>query len=173
MVDVAFAESLGPYPVARLPEVQFGDPAAVELDNVEHRHSRVAGAPVYPVCVEAQSDVFWIGAEHHVMELAGGVSQLDVVVVGGLSKPGLIANFPSLYRGKHLAHPCVSHTRGCVIEASAESGQAMLDIDGEPRGFLPARIELLPKAIGLFGLPRYVSDPTGSDRPTWLDEAET
>jgi YegS/Rv2252/BmrU family lipid kinase len=78
---------------------------------------------------------------------------LDVVIVGGLSKPRLIANFPSIYAGTHLDHPAVSQHRGVLFEAEAIEGHAPLDVDGEPLGHLPVRAQLLPKAIGLFGLP--------------------
>jgi diacylglycerol kinase (ATP) len=77
----------------------------------------------------------------------------DVVVVGGLSKPRLIAHFPSIYAGRHLDHPAVCQHRGVLVEIEALDGEGPLDVDGEPLGRLPAHIELLPKAIGLFGLP--------------------
>ncbi len=78
---------------------------------------------------------------------------LDVVVVGALSRPGLIARFPALYRGAHLQMKSVSHRQGSVVEVLAEPGEVMLDIDGEPLGYLPARFEVLPGAIHLFGVP--------------------
>jgi YegS/Rv2252/BmrU family lipid kinase len=77
---------------------------------------------------------------------------LYVVVVGYMSKPRLIANFPSIYRGTHLDHPAVSVHRGRRIDADGVPGEVWLDIDGEPLGTLPATIELLPSAITLFGV---------------------
>jgi diacylglycerol kinase family enzyme len=78
---------------------------------------------------------------------------LEVVLVSGLSKPRLVANFPSIYRGAHFSHPNVSHHRGVKIEADIVSGRALLDVDGEQPGLLPAVVEVRPKAIGLFGQP--------------------
>jgi diacylglycerol kinase family enzyme len=77
----------------------------------------------------------------------------EVVVVEALSKVRLVANFPSIYRGAHLAHPAVHHYRGGRVSLEVLSGEGLLDVDGEPLGVLPAEIELLPKALGLFGLP--------------------
>jgi YegS/Rv2252/BmrU family lipid kinase len=78
---------------------------------------------------------------------------LEVVVIGDLSKPRLIANLPSIYRGTHVTHPKVTLHRGTRIEAQVLSGEALLDVDGEPLGLLPVTIEVVPKAIQLFGLP--------------------
>jgi YegS/Rv2252/BmrU family lipid kinase len=78
---------------------------------------------------------------------------LELVLVSGLSKPRLVANFPSIYRGAHFSHPNVSHHRGVKIEADIVSGRALLDVDGEQPGLLPAVVEVRPKAIGLFGQP--------------------
>ena len=72
---------------------------------------------------------------------------IDLVVIGELSKPRLVANFPSLYRGTHLSHPAVVEARGSVLEVIAAPGQVWLDLDGEALGTLPATIRVLPRAI--------------------------
>ena len=78
---------------------------------------------------------------------------LSVVIVGDLSKPRLVANLPSLYRGAHLSHPAVTSLVGKRLEATALSGEALLDVDGEPLGALPASMEIRPSALELFGVP--------------------
>lgn len=78
---------------------------------------------------------------------------LDLVVIAGLPKPALLANFPSIYRGRHLDHPAVSLQRGVGIEAEAAPGRVWLDVDGEPLGTLPARIDLQAGAL------RILADP--------------
>jgi diacylglycerol kinase family enzyme len=40
-----------------------------------------------------------------------------------------------------------------VIEADAPPGEIALEIDGEPLGTLPARIEVLPRALTVYGPP--------------------
>jgi diacylglycerol kinase (ATP) len=79
---------------------------------------------------------------------------LDLVVIGEMTKPALVAALPSLYQGTHLANPSVSVLRARVIEArpaSADSPPVWFDVDGEGLGMLPIRIELLPRVVTLFG----------------------
>jgi diacylglycerol kinase family enzyme len=68
---------------------------------------------------------------------------LDVVVVPELGKARLLAKLPTIYRGEHLKDPATQLHRGRVLEAE--------DVDGEPLGTLPARIEILPGALTLIG----------------------
>jgi len=77
--------------------------------------------------------------------------KFDVVVVPERSKLRLAAGLPGLYRGLHVDDPNNIITRGTTVEADAEPGRVWLDIDGEPLGTLPARIEALPEALTLFG----------------------
>jgi len=77
----------------------------------------------------------------------------DVVVVAGLSKPRLVARLPSLYRGSHLRHASVSVHRGSRVEVELLSGSSWVDVDGEPLGSPPVKMELLPAAVRLFGVP--------------------
>ena len=76
----------------------------------------------------------------------------DVVVISEMSKVELLRNLPSLYRGTHLSHPAVSVVRGREVEAEAEHGGVLLDVDGEPLGSLPLQIECRPGVITLFGV---------------------
>jgi diacylglycerol kinase (ATP) len=76
----------------------------------------------------------------------------DVVFVGALSRLHALALFPLLFWGRHLRDPRVQWRRGRSIELSADS-DVWLEADGEPLGTLPARIELLPRALTLCGVP--------------------
>lgn len=79
----------------------------------------------------------------------------DVVIGRHTPKPALLALLPRLYGGSHMEHPIVSVHRGLRIEAEArDGGEVLIDVDGEPLGRLPVEIELLPKAIALFGVPK-------------------
>ncbi len=77
---------------------------------------------------------------------------LEVVVVPGLGRLRLLANFPSIYRGRHVDHPDVVHRRARRVVADAEPGRVLLDVDGEALGSLPAEIEILPASLTLFGV---------------------
>jgi len=79
---------------------------------------------------------------------------LSVLIVSWMSKPRLVANLPSLYRGAHVAHPSVTVRSGKHVEARSLRGDALLDVDGEPLGALPAAFEIVPSALELFGVER-------------------
>ena len=86
----------------------------------------------------------------------------DVVVVGALSRSQLLVNFPALYRGTHISHPAVAVHRGVRVHARVRgSAPVYIDADGEPLGGLPASVELLPRAIRLFGVPVATTRPSG------------
>jgi YegS/Rv2252/BmrU family lipid kinase len=96
----------------------------------------------------------WFGAGMHVApEASLDDGLLDVVVVGALSKPALLAKLPKIYKGSHLRDPAVRLLRGRVIEADAPAGRVPLELDGEPLGTLPARFEVLPRALRVVAPP--------------------
>jgi diacylglycerol kinase family enzyme len=63
----------------------------------------------------------------------------------------LAMKMPRLYSGSHFDIPQVHHSRGRLVEISGLGGRVPVDVDGEPRGTLPARIEVLPGALTLWG----------------------
>ncbi len=108
----------------------------------------VDGSPV--LCAVANGG--WFGGGMHVApdaRLDDGL--LDVVVVSQVSTAGLIKRLPTLYRGTHVNDPIVSQLRGRVVEAEAEPGSVPLEVDGDPLGTLPIRVELVPGALSLLG----------------------
>lgn len=76
---------------------------------------------------------------------------LDVVIIRDLPIRKLISKLPLIYAGTHLSDPAAVAHRGRVIEAVAEPGVVKLELDGEPLGTLPARYEVLPGALRVFG----------------------
>jgi diacylglycerol kinase (ATP) len=71
---------------------------------------------------------------------------LDVTVIGAMSKPQFLANFPKVFRGTHVSHPKVTTLRGKSFEVSADRGLEVY-ADGEHVGPLPATFEVVPKAL--------------------------
>jgi diacylglycerol kinase (ATP) len=101
-----------------------------------------------PVVLGTAANGRWFGAGMHIApEASLDDGLLDVVVVGDLSRPALLAKLPKLYAGTHLSDPAVSLLRGRLIEADAPEGRVPLELDGEPLGELPARFEVLPRAL--------------------------
>ncbi len=80
---------------------------------------------------------------------------IDLVIVRRMSKIALVRALPSLYLGTHLSNPAVSVHRARVVEAvpvgDAAASPVWIDVDGEGLGTLPLRVELLPRAVTLFG----------------------
>ena len=108
---------------------------------------------------EARDLDAWLVAVGNARGYAGGMritpdarlddGELDVCVVGAVSRAGFLRAFPRVFRGTHTSHPAVSMFRGKVIElASLESaGTNELYGSGERIGPLPARMEAVPGAL--------------------------
>lgn len=76
----------------------------------------------------------------------------DVVVVRAAGKLGLIWDLRLLYGGHHRDHHAITIQRGAsvVVEpAGGEENVALIEVDGEPIGRIPARFEMLPAALKL------------------------
>lgn len=70
--------------------------------------------------------------------------QIDVAVVGKLSRAALLRFFPSVFSGRHARNKRVTFLRGAVV--TIEGGGAVMG-DGEPLGPMPCRCEIVPSAL--------------------------
>ena len=75
----------------------------------------------------------------------------DLLLVGDLSRWRLLTRFPRIYQGKLDGVPGVEQRRVRSLRASAGAAQVLMNIDGEPLGELPVRIEMLPSALTMLG----------------------
>lgn len=79
----------------------------------------------------------------------------DIVIVRGASKPSLIRDLRLIYSGAHRDHPACTFLRGRTVEVEPLDGLAsncaLLDIDGECPGAIPATFTILPRALSLRG----------------------
>jgi YegS/Rv2252/BmrU family lipid kinase len=71
---------------------------------------------------------------------------LDVVLTDGATRWELVRELPGIRRGAHLGHPKVSTVRGREIEIASDRPLAV-EVDGEPAGYTPARLTVLPAAV--------------------------
>ncbi|MCC6231202.1 MAG: diacylglycerol kinase family lipid kinase [Verrucomicrobiales bacterium] len=85
---------------------------------------------------------------------------LDVLILSGLSRWQLAAQFVRLVRGTHLNHPAVRHVhaREIVIEpevgTQSDGGSAVpMQLDGDLAGAAPAQIRVLPHHVSVIALP--------------------
>jgi diacylglycerol kinase (ATP) len=135
------------FAIAAIRSILSFQPADVEV--------RVDGETVHsgPLNLAACANGRYFGGGMRIAPAAEPTSgRFEVVVVADLSRAELIWNLPRLFRGTHLSLPAVSVHKGIEVEAIAEPGRMLLDIDGEPLGSLPARFTILPGAITLFGV---------------------
>jgi YegS/Rv2252/BmrU family lipid kinase len=72
----------------------------------------------------------------------------DIVSLGDLGFLETVSNLGKFRKGTHLGYPKVSSWRGRTVVASSEETQ-LVEMDGELVGRLPARFEILPKAMKL------------------------
>lgn len=72
--------------------------------------------------------------------------EVDICIVGEMSKIEFLRSFPKVFRGTHVKHPKVTMLRGKEIELRADR-KLMVYGDGEPAGVLPASFLVLPAAL--------------------------
>jgi diacylglycerol kinase (ATP) len=72
--------------------------------------------------------------------------QLDVLLIGDITKLDFIRTFPKIYRGKHLSHPKIEVLHGRAVQVDAAPAVPVV-LDGEQPGTTPVRFELVPQAL--------------------------
>lgn len=84
------------------------------------------------------------------LDLLPDDGKLAIVAVRGKGRAGILRMLPKFYSGSVTTEAGVLVEEcGSVVVSSKEPVE--IEFDGDPRGFLPARIELLPKALTLIG----------------------
>ena len=130
------------YNLATLAELRTFRPLRyrLELDGVEHRLEAmlvaVGNGPSFGGGLRIAE-----GAD-----LADGL--LDVVVIGPMSRAGLVRTYPRLFRGTHTTHPRFTRhrVRRVTIASEGITGYA----DGERFGPLPLTIDCAPGALKVY-----------------------
>jgi diacylglycerol kinase (ATP) len=92
--------------------------------------------------------------------------ELDVCIVGPVSRPAFLWSFPRVFRGAHVAHPAVDMLRGreVVIESLDPSLPIELYASGERVGPLPARLEAVRGAVRVM-VPETAPVPRSAPAP--------
>ena len=72
--------------------------------------------------------------------------QLDLCVVGDVSRLTVLRQLPNLYRGTHVDHPQVEMRAGAIIEIEGDDG-TRVHLDGEPFGGLPLSVSVAHRAL--------------------------
>ncbi len=74
---------------------------------------------------------------------------LDVVVVTDIGRAALMWNFPKVYRGRHLSHPCFQAYR-CRTAALDCPRRVEKMGDGEDWGWSPVSVHVEPRTLNVF-----------------------
>jgi diacylglycerol kinase (ATP) len=72
--------------------------------------------------------------------------QLDVLLIGDITKIDFLGTFPKIYRGRHLSHPKIDLLHGRRVQVDSTPALPIV-LDGEQPGTTPARFELVPRAL--------------------------
>lgn len=75
-------------------------------------------------------------------------SLFDVVIIGDVSKPDLLWNYPRMYTGTHIHHPKVEIIKARDVKISC-SEPFSVEADGDLRGFGPVEYKIIPNHIRL------------------------
>jgi diacylglycerol kinase family enzyme len=82
-----------------------------------------------------------------------GDGQFEIVIVRAASKARLMWDLSLVYGGRHRSHPAITILRGrkVMVEPLGDAARngALVDIDGESPGRIPATFEILPGALTL------------------------
>lgn len=84
------------------------------------------------------------------VDLRPSDGRLVVVALSGRARLGLLRALPRFYTGSIAVDPGVLLKSCRVVEVDAAI-PCEVELDGDPRGWLPVRIEVLPKALSLIG----------------------
>lgn len=74
---------------------------------------------------------------------------LDVLVIGDISRRGILLHLPKLYNGRIARAPKVTQARAGRVQARGSSFMG-LDVDGENLGCLPLDVVIAPRAVSLY-----------------------
>ena len=90
--------------------------------------------------------------------------ELEVCIVGDLSKPAFLRAFPRVFRGTHISHPAVTMLRAREITIEADRPLHIIG-DGERAGTLPVTLTVNPRALEVV-TGTAVAQDNGPERPT-------
>ncbi len=104
------------------------------------------------------SGVGWLVAVANAQYFGGGMwvaprakiddGLFDVCILGELSRSRFLAAFPSVFSGKHLAHPAIHYFRSQSVKVSAKD-PLLVQADGELIAETPQSLCLLPGRLSI------------------------
>lgn len=89
---------------------------------------------------------FFGGGMHISPQSKANDATLDICIVHSISRLGLLAAFPKVFKGTHMHHPNIDFVRGSNIQALS-SHPLLMHGDGELLGETPLHIQVLPSKL--------------------------
>jgi len=131
--------------VAEFLRYRFQD-VLISVDDGEAVEARVA-------LVAAANGRFFGGGMMIAPDASVDDGAFDIVIVRAAGKLKLILDIRLLYDGRHRSHPSISILRGRKVTVEPAAGRledaALIDIDGDSPGRIPATFEMLPGALSM------------------------
>jgi diacylglycerol kinase family enzyme len=93
------------------------------------------------------------------VQLTPDDGRLCLVAITGRTPVGMLGLLPGFYSGNAIRAPGVV-VRYCNRVSLEAPGPASLEFDGDPQGYLPVEIAILPAALRLLGTASAVGTPT-------------
>ncbi|MFE0014818.1 diacylglycerol/lipid kinase family protein [Mesorhizobium sp. NPDC059054] len=122
------------------------DDVVVTIDDGEPIKDRVA-------LVAVANGPFFGGGMMIAPDASLDDGQFDIVILRATGKIALMRDIRLLYTGQHRNHPAVTIGRGRKVLVEPADGAvhngALVDIDGEAPGRIPAEFEIVPRALKL------------------------
>ena len=157
LLSIGFVAQVGDLTNRRLKPLGAGGYAVSVLANVARLRF-----PVDPLRLDDDEDVdrrpaaflsfsnsrYTGGAMMMAPEADPADGELDVIRVGVLSRPSLVATFPKIFAGTHIDHPAVEQARAQTVELVQPRRQPVM-VDGEVIELAVERLTVLPGAISV------------------------
>ncbi|HET9239319.1 MAG TPA: diacylglycerol kinase family protein [Oligoflexus sp.] len=74
--------------------------------------------------------------------------KFQMVILGDIGLADALINTPKIYSGEHMSHPKIETQNITWTELTSDE-EVLLDLDGEPLGTLPLRVQIIPAALRL------------------------
>lgn len=81
------------------------------------------------------------------LPIAADDGRLYVLSIGKRSFLSILANLPKLYSGNFLEYEAAKAVYASRVEINSPARKSLLEFDGDTKGFLPAIVEVVPRAL--------------------------
>lgn len=135
------------YSIAAFAELLHGTAVPYHLELSHRGEARATVVDIEAVMVAVGNTTTYGGGMSICPDAVVDDGQLDVTVVGGVSRLEMLRLLPALASGRRVDHPAVTRYRAEWLRL--DSPDAPATADGEPAGTLPVTMRSVPGALSL------------------------